>query len=112
MIQDPLRHPNNESRELTSLYALGALSAAEKTEFETHLRNGCDVCADELKALEAATVELGVSAQPVRPPRRLRDKLLARIAPAPVEDKDPEPEGGILFQRGGLLISRSADMPW
>ena len=112
MIEDAHRHPNDESRELTSLYALGALSAAEKTEFESHLRNGCDVCVEELKALEAATVQLSVSAQPVRPPRRLRDKLLARIGPAPVEDKDPDPERGILFQRGGLLISRSADMPW
>jgi len=53
-------------------------------------------------ALKRVADALGFSVTPVNPPAGLRQRLLDFIKPQP----------GILFNHAGLLISRSADMPW
>ena len=50
------------------------------------------------------------SATAVRPPEQLRQHLLERIAQTP--QAQPAARPGVLFDRAGLLISRSVDMDW
>ncbi len=69
-------------RELSGLYALGALETADRSRFEAHLKD-CAECAEEVRLL--APVVQGLSqAVPLRePPARLRDRVLASVgAPA------------------------------
>ena len=96
----------DEARELTALYSLGALPTAEHAEFEEHLRLGCQACHDELESLQTTVGMLGFAAQTVAPPAALRQRLLERVR------ETPSAAAGILFNRAGLLISRSADLPW
>jgi anti-sigma-K factor RskA len=70
---------NEECQETAALYALGALSQHEATAFESHLREGCEACEEELKEFEQVVEHLGSSASEVAPPTYLRELLLARI---------------------------------
>ncbi len=48
--------------------------------------------------------------QPVRPPQELRGRLLERAASLQPHAVAVRP--GVLFEQGGLLVSRSAEMAW
>jgi anti-sigma-K factor RskA len=88
-----------EIRELSALYALGALTQHEARSFELHLRDGCSVCKSELNRLEHAAAGIGLAAEEVETPEYLRDLLLARIereSPAPVPVVSPEPNKPVL----------------
>ena len=93
-----------ELHELAVPYAVGALDEADRLAFEDHLRNGCDLCHAELRSLSAVTDELAVSAA-AAPPEGLRARLMRRVRHTPTRP-------GILFDHGGLLLSRSAEIPW
>jgi len=74
-------------RELTGLYALGALDAAERREFESHLMS-CSACAAEVRALGGVAGALPYALPQVDPPPALRDRILGtavstRIRPEP-----------------------------
>ncbi len=77
-----------EPHALAGAYALDALDHDERTEFEHHLA-GCADCADEVRSLQNAAVELSHMSA-VAPPPQLRADLLADIARvrplAPVTD--------------------------
>ncbi|MBI3669814.1 MAG: cupin domain-containing protein [Acidobacteria bacterium] len=102
--------PGDESRELAALYALDALPADEKAAFEQHLHQGCTVCVAEVASLRPVTEKLAMAPQPVRPPQELRGRLLERAASLQPHAVPARP--GVLFEQGGLLISRSAEMAW
>ena len=102
--------PGDEWRELAALYALDALPADEKTAFEQHLQQGCAVCAAEVASLRLVAEQLARAPQPVRPPLELRGRLLERVASLQPQAVPARP--GVLFERAGLLISRSANMAW
>lgn len=70
---------NEECQETAALYALGALSQHEARAFESHLREGCLACEQELKEFEHVVDHLGSSASEVTPPSYLRELLLARV---------------------------------
>lgn len=63
---------------LTGAYVLDAVSAAERDEFERHLRE-CGTCAQEVRELRETATRLGRAAAVVPPPA-LRAAVLARIA--------------------------------
>jgi hypothetical protein len=67
-----------EVRELSALYALGALTQHEAHSFEIHLRD-CPVCKSELSRLEHAAAGIGLAAGEVETPEYLRDLLIARV---------------------------------
>ncbi|MEW6729770.1 MAG: anti-sigma factor [Acidobacteriota bacterium] len=67
-------------QEQAALYALGALSQHEAYAFESHLRDGCQVCEDQLLEFEGVVGDLSFSAAAVTPPSYLRDKLISCIA--------------------------------
>lgn len=93
-----------ELHELTSLYALGALEGEEQRMYEEHLRRGCADCQAELRSLAEVTASLGSAVQ-AEPPAELRSRMLAKVRHAPQAP-------GVLFQNGGLLISRSSEVGW
>lgn len=67
-----------EVRELAALYALGALTQHEADSFQTHLREGCAVCAAELHRFERAAACIGLAMEEADTPDYLRDLLIAR----------------------------------
>jgi anti-sigma factor RsiW len=61
--------------DLTAAYALDALEPDEARSYEAHL-SGCDRCRGELASLQAAAGALAYAAEPVRPPKALRGRIL------------------------------------
>jgi anti-sigma factor ChrR (cupin superfamily) len=95
---------SKDVHELASLYALDALDASEKAAFEQHLQQGCSTCERELRHFAAIADSIGKSV-PTAPPSQARERLRARLGTSP---RVP----GVLFQQGGLLISRSRELTW
>jgi len=62
-------------REQSALYAAGALDAAERLEFESHL-SGCAECAAEIRALAPVTDALLLAVPQIDPPPALRARVL------------------------------------
>jgi anti-sigma-K factor RskA len=60
-------------------YALGALDAEERTEFERHLATGCDLCQASLRESGEALAALAAHLPPALPPAGVRAALLRRI---------------------------------
>ena len=109
---------SDETREWTSLYALGAMTPEEKSDFEEH-RKRCLICESDVRALEEVSGQLGFAADPANPPASLRVGLLEGISETPgvAEPDRPAsdmlaPSVGVLLNAGGLLISRSTAMKW
>jgi hypothetical protein len=61
------------------LYALGALSQHEARAFEVHLRQGCEICQQELSEFTGVVDALSAGSPAIPPPHYLRDLLNARI---------------------------------
>ncbi len=70
---------------LAGAYALGALSDAERAEFEEYLATSEEARA-ELASLTDTAVILGLSSRPIEPPASLKESLMARIAVTPQLD--------------------------
>jgi quercetin dioxygenase-like cupin family protein len=99
-------HSVDETRERAALYVVGALRGEEAREFEAHLKQGCEVCAAEVKAFSHVTDELAASVPPQAPSAKLRERVRDKIAsevragPSPTIDKN-----GMRFMLSNL-------MPW
>jgi anti-sigma-K factor RskA len=63
-------------REQASLYALGALTAAERVAFETHLAS-CASCVADVRALSGVADALARAVPQTDPPSELRTRVLA-----------------------------------
>ncbi len=87
---------NRWSEELAA-YALAALEPGEAAEFERHLA-GCERCQAELRWLAPAVQSLPESVERQKPPRRLRESLMAEVrADARAEGGSPARERRILL---------------
>jgi hypothetical protein len=60
-------------------YVLGAMSAAERRDYEEHLA-GCRTCRDEVAELQPAAEALPMASLPMRPPPALKDRVMAEVA--------------------------------
>ena len=69
----------DELRDRAVSYALGTLTADEALAFEEHLEEGCTACRREVESYREVVGGIGLAAAPVRPDRRVRDKVLSRI---------------------------------
>lgn len=78
-------HPLGDQAEL---YVVGALTTAERAEFEAHLA-GCAACAAEVRALAPAAEALAYSAPSARPSPAVRDRLMARVGGPRVSGRRP-----------------------
>jgi mannose-6-phosphate isomerase-like protein (cupin superfamily) len=73
-------HSIDETRDRAALYVVGALRGEEAREFEAHLKQGCEVCAAEVKAFSLATDELAGAVPPQAPSAKLRERVIDKIA--------------------------------
>ena len=64
-----------DAHELIAPYALDALDADERDEFEAHLRT-CERCRAELPVLREAAAAMAFAAEAAPPPDRLRGRIL------------------------------------
>lgn len=75
-------HRPDPFAELTGLYALGALTAAERKAFETHMA-GCVECAAEVRGFGTVADALAQIGTPAEPSPAVRARLLAAIGSQP-----------------------------
>lgn len=73
---------NRDPADLAAAYALNALSAQEKAEYERYLASSAEA-RTEADGLERVAAELGYDAEPVEPSPALRASVLAAIASTP-----------------------------
>src|SRR5208283_3500808 len=92
-----------EIEEQAALYALGALTGEEATQFKLRLDAHCRLCEAEVRECEAVVMALPLSAGEVAPPPRLRARVLAL---AESEKRDRETRIG-----DGTLL-RASDTDW
>ena len=71
---------HEEMSDMYELYALGVLSADEKLEIDQHLAQGCADCGAGVKQAIAVNAMFLTLPEQVKPPRRLRRRVLASIA--------------------------------
>jgi anti-sigma-K factor RskA len=70
-----------EMNELYELYALGVLEPELAAEVERHLDEQCAYCKERVSAALALSAALAHVADPVAPPGRLRERVLASVRP-------------------------------
>jgi anti-sigma factor ChrR (cupin superfamily) len=102
--------PNDDLRELASLYALDALVQEEKAAYEAHLDAGCAVCVSEVASFRKVTGAIGSSVDPISPRPELRQRLMETIARTAQPPARISP--GVLYDKDGVLIARPAEMTW
>src|SRR5215469_1133799 len=73
-------HSMDKNRDRPALYVVGALRGEEAREFEAHLKQGCEVCSAEVKALARVSEALDRSVPPQPTSAKLRERVLAKIA--------------------------------
>jgi anti-sigma-K factor RskA len=73
----------DELRQDYELYAMGVLDDPERSEIREHLNRGCDVCTAGVRDASGAVYAFAASVEGPEPPRRLRRKVLATVAPEP-----------------------------
>ncbi|MGI9070538.1 MAG: anti-sigma factor domain-containing protein, partial [Bryobacteraceae bacterium] len=71
-----------EMDELYESYALGVLDTELAPEIEVHLRDNCAYCSERVRDALQITAALSGLAEPVKPPKALRDRVLSNIRPA------------------------------
>lgn len=71
-----MRH--EEARDLLASYAIGALSADEAQDLESHVQT-CAQCRRELESLRQVTAELAAAVPAVPPPPELRTRVMGAI---------------------------------
>jgi anti-sigma factor ChrR (cupin superfamily) len=99
-------HSIDETRERAALYVAGALRGEEAREFETHLKQGCEVCAAEVKAFSHVTDELAGAVPSEAPSAKLRERVLDRIA------SDVRARDSATIDKNGMRFMLSNLMPW
>lgn len=68
-----------EITERAALYALGVLPGEDSQVFESHLAQGCEVCAAELRAFEEVCAHLALAAPEAEPSPHVRDSLMSKV---------------------------------
>ena len=99
-------HSIDEARDGAALYVVGALSGEEAREFEAHLKQGCEVCAAEVKAFSLVTNELAAAVPPQAPTVKLRERVLDKIA------SEVRAGHSATIDKNGMRFMLSNLMPW
>jgi anti-sigma factor RsiW len=71
-----------EMNELYELYALGLLEPELAAEIERHLDEQCGYCRENLGEAAQLTAALAEITEPISPPARLRERVLASVRPS------------------------------
>ncbi len=99
---DPILNPS----ELAALYAAGALTRDERTQFEARLRDGDEACIAELRSLEPV-IETLASAPPTTPAASVKQALMERLT----SQKD-KPEYPRLAPDSDVFMLRESEGQW
>ncbi|MGA9723000.1 MAG: cupin domain-containing protein [Candidatus Binatus sp.] len=99
-------HSIDEARDGAALYVVGALSGEEAREFEAHLKQGCEVCAAEVKAFSRVSDELIGAVSPQAPSAKLRERVLDKIA------SEVRAGHSATIDKNGMRFMLSNLMPW
>jgi len=67
---------------LAVVYAVGALDGEERSRFETHLAEGCEICEVTLRESNETLAGLAGEAPPAIPPAHVKEALMRRVAEA------------------------------
>ena len=102
--------PNDDLRELASLYALDALPQEDKAAYEAHLGAGCAVCIAETASFRKVIGAIGLSIDPVSPRAELRERLMETIART--SQPPARKSSGVLYDKDGVRVVRPGDMTW
>ena len=81
---------NEQQQEQASLYVLGALTPDEALAFEAEVRANSEL-SELVRNLHRTTGLLAMSSPAVRPPSRLREKVLRRIETVTAAASEPQP---------------------
>lgn len=92
-----------------TLYALGELDADDRAFFERHLDAGCAECQSELRIFARIMARLGVEISSGYP-KSVGERFLQEKHQVQTTIQMEYP--GVLLQKAGLLITRSAGVPW
>jgi len=99
---------HDELRDDLAAYALGALDEAEAERLRAHLE-GCEECRRQLRWLEPAVELLPRTVEQLKPPERLRERLLDTVrAEAPEAREPPRPARDGWWHRLGIAVWRPA----
>jgi anti-sigma factor ChrR (cupin superfamily) len=108
----------SDSQAVAALFALGALRGEEEAAFEKHVSSGCSVCEQELADAAGVVEGLAFASTPAIPSETVRQRLMHALSESHPKTKGARPElvqtdaSGILLEEPGLLIARSAKIPW
>lgn len=103
----PDKHPGRHAHSLASLYALGALNAADRAKFEAHIEM-CTSSVEEVTSLLPVTHRLAAAA----PPREAPAAMRARVLHAITRESPPatgEQTGGSENRAGPIATLATAD---
>src|SRR5207253_4156318 len=85
---------HDEFVDAAAAYALGALDAADRVRFETHLRS-CDACQQEIESYRGVIAGIGGGIEPIDPPPALKARAIAAAMTAasvrPFEPRQARP---------------------
>jgi anti-sigma factor ChrR (cupin superfamily) len=99
---------SSEMVELAASYVLGCLSEAERANFESHLAEGCEICAAEISRVSMDVAGLAESSAPAISPS-MRERFFIRMK----NEADASlPARGILLNSSGMFIARTEAMKW
>ena len=99
-------HSIDEARDRAALYVVGALRGEEAREFAAHLKQGCEVCAAEVKAFSKVTDELAAVVPPEAPSAKLRERVLDKIG------SEAGAGHSSTIEKNGMRFMLSSLMPW
>lgn len=74
-----MTHP--EMNELYELYLLGTLEPELAREIEAHVVDQCEYCGERLREAALVVAAMSGMAEPLEPPKHLRERVLASVRP-------------------------------
>jgi anti-sigma-K factor RskA len=107
---------NRDAHTLAGAYAMDAISAPDREQFERHLA-GCEECAQEIASLRETTAMLGTAAaEPL--PAGLKERVMAAAAvtrqqpPPDQAEAEPEPAAGPNARRNQATAKWLRSLAW
>ncbi len=92
---------HEEMNELYELYVLGVLEPTETAAINEHVDERCAYCLEHIADARVVTAAMGGLAETVEPPARLRQRVIAAVAPE-------KPKRNWLFAVAGLSAACAA----
>ncbi len=74
-----MKRTRDSLREHAAPYALDALDVDARRAFETHIRDGCRACADDVAAFASIAADLALAAPAKAPRPAIRERLLTAV---------------------------------